>query len=281
MNNRLKAIFISVFLPAVFLALIHSGIQLWQGGFDWGWFGALTANGAIALFFAHLGLRPVVRTSANLSWIVTATTAGTLMALIGAAETTSLWALFYAAGVGFAGSLIYVYWYSRFGRTPSDALAVGQTLPDFSLQDDQGRPVVSKDFLGRSTLFLFFRGNWCPLCMAQIKEIAADYQELHRRGVTVALVSPQSHEKTRALADRFEVPFRFLVDHDLSAAKRLGIVHENALPLGMELLGYEQDAVWPTVVLTDPQGTIIFADQTDNYRVRPEPATFLEVLDAH
>jgi len=31
--------------------------------------------------------------------------------------------------------------------------------------------------------------------------------------------------------------------------------------------------------MTNAQGKIIFADLTDNYRVRPEPATFLKVLD--
>jgi hypothetical protein len=35
----------------------------------------------------------------------------------------------------------------------------------------------------------------------------------------------------------------------------------------------------PTVIITDEQGKIIFADLTDNYRVRPEPETFLRVLD--
>jgi hypothetical protein len=35
----------------------------------------------------------------------------------------------------------------------------------------------------------------------------------------------------------------------------------------------------PTVVVTDAGGRILFADQTDNYRVRPEPSTFLAVLD--
>jgi hypothetical protein len=37
----------------------------------------------------------------------------------------------------------------------------------------------------------------------------------------------------------------------------------------------------PTVVMTNDKGEIIFADLTDNYRVRPEPKDFLKVFDAH
>lgn len=96
----------------------------------------------------------------------------------------------------------------------------------------------------------------------------------------VALLSPQPAGHTRRLAGRFDVPFEFLVDRDSRAAKALGIDHPGGLPLGMQALGYEEDTVSPTVIVTDENGTILLADETDNYRVRPEPATFLRVLDA-
>ena len=35
----------------------------------------------------------------------------------------------------------------------------------------------------------------------------------------------------------------------------------------------------PTILITDAGGKLIFADLTDNYRVRPEPETFLKILD--
>jgi len=35
------------------------------------------------------------------------------------------------------------------------------------------------------------------------------------------------------------------------------------------------------VLLTDAAGTVLWVDQTDNYRIRPEPDTFFAVLDAH
>jgi peroxiredoxin len=91
-------------------------------------------------------------------------------------------------------------------------------------------------------------------------------------------VSPQSHANTRALAARHDVPFRFLVDPDGRAAGQLGILHEAGVPLGIP--GYAPDTVFPTAIVTDADGRILLADQTDNYRVRPEPWTFLAALDA-
>lgn len=71
----------------------------------------------------------------------------------------------------------------------------------------------------------------------------------------------------------------FLVDKGNKAADRLQIKAEGGLPMGLQALGYDSDTVMPTVVMTDNKGEIIFADLTDNYRVRPEPEDFLRVFD--
>ncbi len=71
----------------------------------------------------------------------------------------------------------------------------------------------------------------------------------------------------------------FLVDPKARAARQLGLVHEAGLPLGMQILGYDTDTVLPTAIITDASQRILWVHQTDNYRVRPEPETFLKVLD--
>jgi peroxiredoxin len=116
--------------------------------------------------------------------------------------------------------------------------------------------------------------------MAQVKEIASQYRELEARGVEIFLISRQPAANTRSLARRFDAPIRFCVDEDGQLARRLGIEHIGGVPFLMEPLGYDADSLLPTVVISDPDGTIIFADLTDNYRVRPEPSTFLAALDA-
>ena len=117
--------------------------------------------------------------------------------------------------------------------------------------------------------------------MAQIKEVAQQYKELEKRNVTMVLISSQPHKFTESLAEKHQVPFQFLVDTDNKVAKQLGIFHKNGLPTGFQALGYSSDVVLPTVIITNKSGEIIFADLTDNYRVRPEPATFLEIIDSN
>lgn len=175
------------------------------------------------------------------------------------------------------GWMAYLGWYAKLDR-PDSELKMGEPLPLFSLPSAQGPVYKSTDFVGHPTLWLFFRGNWCPLCMAQIKEIAKQYKDIAAQGAKVVLISPQPESQSLKLAQKYKVPFVFLVDQGLKVARQLGLFHEQGLPAGMQALGYQSDTVFPTLILTDTQGKIQFMDQTDDYRLRPEPGVFLRLL---
>jgi peroxiredoxin len=184
------------------------------------------------------------------------------------------------AGITFIGWLTYLRWYSNFRGRDARKLALGSSLPEFHLENLDGHIVSSESFKARPHLLLFYRGNWCPFCTAQIEELAANYRRLEEKGITVVLISAQSIEKNQKLAARFDVSMVFLRDRNNEAAKQLGIAHNWGTPMGLQLLGYDSDTVLPTVIMTDANGRIIMSDQTDNYRVRPDPDTFLAAYSA-
>jgi peroxiredoxin len=126
-------------------------------------------------------------------------------------------------------------------------------------------------------VLLFYRGNWSSICMAQVAEIAARDRELERLGIGVALISPQPVERSRELAASNATAFRFWVDRDNAVARELDIAVNDGVPVGVPG-GYDPDTVMPTVVVTNENGTILYSDQTDNVRVRPEPDTFIAIL---
>ena len=244
---------------------------------------SLMAGLAFPLFLANLFLYRTARTSANLSFLFVIPASMLILSVIGilimGIEFTQVSFPIIAMLVALIGNLFYVFWYSRFGREKNTVLEVGKRLPEFSLKDAAGKEVTSKEIGNQASLIMFYRGNWCPLCMAQIKEVAAQYRELESRGIKIYMVSPQSEGHTNSLAKRFDVNMNFLIDEDNKAADSLQIKAENGLPMGLQALGYDSDTVMPTVVMTNSAGKIIFADLTDNYRVRPEPEDFLRVFD--
>ena len=270
----------SLMLTPVLLGLTGSvGYALYQiaaGAPPVVWVGVLMAAGPLPLFVAYLmAFRTVARTSTQMLPALSTAFGGVVVTLMVGMTLAPI----VLAVVSFGALLWYIFVYSKLDRPSSDVLMLGGQLPDFALKDASGRVVHASEFRGHPALFIFFRGNWCPLCMAQIREVAEGYNQLIDQGVEVVLISPQPALQTRRLAERYEVPFRYLVDTDLTASQSLGIAAKGGVPLGVDLLGYGSDTVMPTIIATDASGMIIFLDETDNYRVRPEPETFLSIFE--
>jgi peroxiredoxin len=279
-SPRAKSLFILPFLVMQILLFLLSGFQVSTQGPFLSWTPPLLSSLAFCWTIGYLATSGKARTSANLHALVGVSIAAVLLGFIALEQAPALTAqpLLYTC-LSSLGNLAYVFWFSRLERDHNPALDPGQPLLNFTLHNLAGEKVTSKDLIGKPTIYLFYRGSWCPICVAQVKEIAQQYRELEERGARVALISSQPEKMTQDLSKRFDVPMDFYLDPENRAAAKLGIVHPYGLPFGMQPLGYDKDTVFPTVIITDAQGSILFSDQTDNYRVRPEPETFLRVLD--
>ncbi len=281
MNNLLKSILISLFPTFALYITIDTIMHLTQDGFSYRYLGRLITSGTIVALFAGIFIVKRARTDANLRFYSLFIVIGFIISVVidvisGQNRLTGLLINFILV----LGWVAYIKWYSVFnGRNDNEALKVGKQLPEFLLENPQGNEVTSASFIGKPAIYLFYRGNWCPLCMAQIKEISEQYKELEKRHVSTILISPQPHKYTQNLAEKFNIGFKFLADKENKVAKQLGIFAKMGIPAGFQMLGYDSDTVLPTVIITDSTNKIIFTDLTDNYRVRPEPEPFLKVID--
>jgi len=283
--NRLKSIFIGIYLMLAMMISIAGIYQIANSGLSLIWLGAVFINVPITLFISRIMLlKNVARTSAHFPVLSLITVSGLALVfndifsigfnLLSPSEQAAL----YLSIVSFTMFLLYNYWYSKLVRATNHKIQINKQLPSFYLTDINSKKVNSADFKGHPTILMFFRGNWCPLCMAQIKEIVGYYQQLTALGAKIVLISPQPEKYTQTLAAKFNVDFHFMTDVNNEAARVLDIEMKNGLPMGMEVLGYQQDTVLPTVLITDENGVIIYSDLTDNYRIRPEPEAFIKVL---
>ena len=279
--NRLKPWFISGYVSLALALTVYSLLEVIRRVPPTGlWAGVLLAAGAPALFFIWLFVAKPSSTPRH-------PMAVTLLSGLGVAVSMAIsWRYpglagkaFGWAAAAFIGWFIYLRWYSVFPDRGRSSLKVGTLLPDFSFYSLDGQSIDSASLRGQPHILIFYRGNWCPLCMAQVRDIAAAYRELSDRGARIMLVSPQPAGHSQKLAHRFAAPLEFFEDRHNQAARTLGIDSKSGIPAGMQLLGYASDTTMPTVVISDTDGRVLFADLTDNYRVRPEPDTYLQVLD--
>ncbi|WP_298425409.1 redoxin domain-containing protein [uncultured Kordia sp.] len=285
MNSLSKSIFIVIFPALALVATIDGILHLFRSEIMIQHVAHFITAASIVFFFARVFIKPLPRTDSILKAYTFLVFLGCILSFIvgNLYEKMHLMCTILNLALTF-GWVLYLVWYSYFqdrDAQENSILKVEQQLPKLSFEDSNGKTVTSDLFAGTPSIFIFYRGNWCPFCMAQIKEMISKHEELTDRNINTVFVSSQPHDFTKKLTKKHSLDFQFLVDVDGKVAKELAIFAKNGLPFGFQVFGFKKDVVLPTVIITDSKEKIIYINQADNYRVRPEPAELLKVIDAN
>jgi peroxiredoxin len=189
--------------------------------------------------------------------------------------STALLVTVIAAAVVLAGGW-YLLTQRGLRQTPA-TLKPGSPLPDFQARDEQGNPLRSAELRGKPVVILFVRGNWCPFCNAQVKNLTKYYKDITGQGARLILITPRPLETTRRVASFFEVDFEFWLDADLAIAKQLSLLHVAGVPKSYDK-EYGRDTVWPASLVVDSAGVIRYTELSKHISDRPDPELLLREL---
>ena len=168
--------------------------------------------------------------------------------------------------------------YRKHAARPVPApLRPGQPLPDFAARDVAGNPLHTRDLLGTPVVMIFVRGNWCPFCSRQVKNLTGYYKDIVDLGAKLILVTPKPLETTQRVAEFFDVEFEFWLDESLAATRELGLLLESAVPKDY-YPEYGSDTIWPTSLVIDAEGVIRYVELSKHIIDRPNPKTLLREL---
>lgn len=188
---------------------------------------------------------------------------------------TNVWIWLIAAALVAAAA--YLFYRGRNDRPVPEALRRGRPLPDFVAVDEQGNLLRSTDLQGNPAVMIFVRGNWCPFCDRQVKNLTGYYKQIVDLGAKIIFVTPKPLETTRRVAEFFEVEFDFWLDESLAATRQLGLLFEAAVPDDYRQ-EYGEDSVWPTSLVIDAAGIIRYVALSKHIIDRPNPKTLLREL---
>src|SRR5580692_707315 len=95
----------------------------------------------------------------------------------------------------------------------ANILPVGAKIPEFQLPDHNGKRVSSSDLLAKGRPALcFFRGRWCPFCVAQMEAMNLVWPEIEQAGATLVAISPQTVQQSFFMRDQHKLRFPLLSD---------------------------------------------------------------------
>src|SRR5256712_3192128 len=169
-------------------------------------------------------------------------------------------------------------------------LPAGAKYPPFELADHNGNAVSSSEELGRGLLIIcFFRGRWCPFCVAQLEAMNRIVPEIKKAAATLMAISPQTVQQSFFMADQHKLRFPLLSDRGNQVARRFGLVYrvpeyqqEVYRRAFINLPFANGDETWelpiPATFVFGRDGTALYASANADYMERPEPADILKLL---
>jgi peroxiredoxin len=172
----------------------------------------------------------------------------------------------------------------------ANILPVGAKIPEFQLPDHNGKRVSSSDLLAKGRPALcFFRGRWCPFCVAQMEAMNLVWPEIEQAGATLVAISPQTVQQSFFMRDQHKLRFPLLSDAGDNVARKFGLtyrvpdeqksIYQRAF---VNLPVVNGDESWelpiPATYIINRDGTVIFASANEDYTERPEPADIVRLL---
>ena len=132
-------------------------------------------------------------------------------------------------------------------------LESGQQAPPFSGVDQDGDPVTSDDFVGRSLVMYFYPKAFTPGCTTESCDFRDRHQAFTGAGYTVVGVSPDEPDKLARFRDEHELPFPLISDPDHVIAEAFGAwgIKKN--------YGREYEGLIRSTIITDENGTVTSA----------------------
>ncbi len=127
---------------------------------------------------------------------------------------------------------------------------LGQPLPPFSLQDDQGATLTAKDLKGQWTVLYAYPKDSTPGCTTEACDFRDNLARVQSLGAQVYGLSRDSLKSHQNFIAKQNLPFRLLSDPDCALLKPLGAFGRKVM------YGKEMEGIIRSTFLVDPKGVI-------------------------
>ncbi len=104
----------------------------------------------------------------------------------------------------------------------TDALAVGDPAPEFTLTDDTGKTVSLADYAGRKVIVYFYPAAMTPGCTTQACDFSDSLDSLAARGYDVVGISADPPSKLATFREKEGLRITLLSDPDRTVTKAYG-----------------------------------------------------------
>ena len=102
-------------------------------------------------------------------------------------------------------------------------LSVGDTAPDFTSVNQDGKTLSLADYKGSKFVIYFYPRDMTPGCTSQACNLTENFDELSAHGIKILGVSPDTPKKHLKFIAKYNIAFDLLADEDKSVHNAFGV----------------------------------------------------------
>ena len=129
-------------------------------------------------------------------------------------------------------------------------LKAGDKAPEFTANDQNGKPVSLSDFEGKTVILYFYPKDDTPTCTVEACDFRDNYQSLFGKGYQVIGVSADDEKSHKKFEKKFNLPFPLIADTDMKIVNAYGVWGDKVL------FGREYQGILRTTFIIDAEGKI-------------------------
>jgi peroxiredoxin Q/BCP len=102
-------------------------------------------------------------------------------------------------------------------------LQVGDSVPNFSVLDQSGKPFILSDYQNTKLIVFFYPKANTPGCTTEACNLRDHYSELKVQGFDIVGVSADDQKKQASFKDKYQFPFPLLADTEKVVLEAFGV----------------------------------------------------------
>lgn len=110
-----------------------------------------------------------------------------------------------------------------------DLLPVGAEAPEFSVNDQNGKPVTLSSFRGKKVVLYFYPKDNTPGCTKEACNLRDNHKVLKDKGFVVLGVSIDSQKSHLKFIEKFDLPFALLADTEKEIVTKYKVWGEKSM----------------------------------------------------
>ncbi|MDB5196107.1 MAG: AhpC/TSA family protein [Flaviaesturariibacter sp.] len=172
-----------------------------------------------------------------------------------------------------------------------EGLFLNSKAPDFKAKDQNGAEVSLKDLRKKGpVVIVFYRGNWCPYCNKELKNLQDSLQLLTDKKAQVVAITPEAEIGIDSTVAKTGATFPILYDADAKLAKAYQVAYTLDEKTATRYKSFDIDLLKinnqkerpvlpvPAVYIVNRDGAVIYRYFEADYKKRPTVADLLKEL---